>query len=72
MTQSTNLQHSYSVLVTEATDDNTTEWIGQVSLMPQENGEIYIRITFNSEADTYTGSARQSATNDHRLSIDSI
>jgi len=72
MTQSTNLQHSYSVVVTEARDDYTSEWIGKVSLMPQENGDIYISITFTSEPDTNTDSVNQSANNDHRLSIDSI
>jgi hypothetical protein len=72
MTQSTNLQHSYSVLVTEAGDDYTSEWIGKVNLMPQENGDIYISIIFTSETDTNSDSAWQSATNNHRLTIDSI
>lgn len=71
MTQSTNLQHSYSILVTEASDDYTSEWIGKVSLMPQENGDIYVSITFTSKADTNTDTAKQSANNKHRLSIDS-
>jgi hypothetical protein len=71
MTQTTNLKDSYSVLVTERSDGYTNEWIGKVSLMPQENGEIYISLTFTNKTDTNTDSARQLATNGHGLSIDS-
>jgi hypothetical protein len=70
MTQLSNIHHTYHVLVTDSSDHRIIKWIGSVSLMPQENGAIYLDISFPAEADISIDSNPQSNNNIHRLSID--
>jgi hypothetical protein len=71
MTKKTGLQQTYRLLATEASDGYTNEWIGKVSLLPQEDGEIYLSINVSSEANI-VAPARQSVINGFELFIDSI
>jgi hypothetical protein len=39
----------YHILVKETQDHNIIEWSGSLTLIPQENGETFVDISFNDE-----------------------
>jgi hypothetical protein len=39
----------YHILVKETQDHHIIEWSGSLTLIPQENGETFVEITFNDE-----------------------
>ena len=39
----------YHILVKETQDHHIIEWSGSLTLIPQENGEMYLEITFNND-----------------------
>ena len=41
--------NQYHILVIERQDHSIIEWSGSLTLIPQENGEMYLDITFNSD-----------------------
>jgi hypothetical protein len=39
----------YHILVKEAQDHHIIEWSGSLTLIPQENGEVFLDISFTDE-----------------------
>lgn len=49
--KSNNANHvnSYQILIREIGDQFTTEWLGSLTFIPQENGETCLDLTFNEQ-----------------------
>jgi hypothetical protein len=39
----------YHILVKQTLDHHIIEWSGSLTLIPQENGEVFVDISFNDE-----------------------
>ena len=48
-TEGTSLNYFYHILVKVGHDHSSTEWHGYLTLYPQENGEIFVDLSFSDQ-----------------------
>ena len=57
-TTESSLKNMYHILVKETRHQHTTEWFGYLTILPQENGEIFVDLSFADQPVIYASQDR--------------